>query len=63
MVLIWIIYGLLPVLDEYLPRDEANPTKQEQHKMKNMLRYKIPLYPTPFSLSLPDTLKELSHKN
>ena len=46
MVLIWIIYGLLPVLDEYLPRDEANPTKQEQHKMKNMLRYKIPLYLT-----------------
>lgn len=42
-LMLWINFGLLPLLDKYLPFDTENPSKEKQKEMKQMLRFKIPL--------------------
>lgn len=41
---LWIIFGLFPFLDQIIPYDLQNPTKEEQKLLKNMIRFKIPLF-------------------
>ncbi len=40
---IWIVFGLLPLLDMYLKHDEVNPTRQQVNIIKNQFRYKVPI--------------------
>ena len=42
-ITIWIVFGLLPFLDQVLPHDLVNPTKEEQRSLKNLTRFKIPI--------------------
>ena len=42
-LMIWLNFGILPMLDKYLPFDNKNPSKEKQKEMKKMLRFKIPL--------------------
>jgi alkane 1-monooxygenase len=42
-IILYIIFGILPFLDKYLPFDIDNPSKEKQREMKHMLRFKIPL--------------------
>jgi len=43
-VLIFIAFGLLPVLDIILPVDERNPDEAEYKSLIKQVRFKIPLY-------------------
>lgn len=42
-IAVWIIFGLLPMADQYLSLDLLNPTKDQQKELKNLLRFQIPL--------------------
>ena len=43
---IFVIFGLLPVLDFLVPKDWLNPTKQQERELENKISFKIPLYLT-----------------
>jgi alkane 1-monooxygenase len=43
-ILIFIIYGIMPVAENYLSFDIKNPSKEEQKALKKQFRWKIPLY-------------------
>mmetsp|Transcript_26698 Transcript_26698/g.30873 ORF Transcript_26698/g.30873 Transcript_26698/m.30873 type:complete len:430 (+) Transcript_26698:44-1333(+) len=43
---VWIIFGLLPVLDFLIPEDWLNPTKQQEKDLEDRIAFKIPLYLT-----------------
>jgi alkane 1-monooxygenase len=45
-LVICFIFGSLPLLDYYIVHDNKNPTKEEQKKLKNDFRYKVPIYIT-----------------
>ena len=42
-IALWIVFGLLPILDQYVSMDLLNPTKDQQRELKNLIRFKIPL--------------------
>lgn len=43
LLYIFIVYGLLPVIDEVLPHDWANPTFQQMLKLEQQWRFQWPL--------------------
>ena len=42
-LMIWLNFGIIPLLDKYLPFDNLTPSKEKQKEMKQMYRFKIPL--------------------
>ena len=42
-ITLWIVFGLLPLLDQLLSMDLVNPKKEQQREMKNLTRFKVPL--------------------
>ena len=42
-ICIWVVFGLLPLLDQVLSHDLVNPTKSQQRELKNLTRFKIPI--------------------
>jgi alkane 1-monooxygenase len=42
-IMAWVIYGLLPLLDYFLPIDDQNPTKQQRKMINKKFRFKLPL--------------------
>jgi alkane 1-monooxygenase len=45
-ILIWFLYGIVPLIDQIIKLDLKNPTKEEQKKLSREIRFKIPLYIT-----------------
>lgn len=45
-IVIWFLYGILPLLDHYIKLDIRNPTREEQKKLNREIRFKIPIYLT-----------------
>lgn len=43
LLIVWIAYALLPVLDQILPEDHHNPTIEEQKVLKKQAKWKLPL--------------------
>ncbi|CAD8211352.1 unnamed protein product [Paramecium octaurelia] len=43
-IAIWIVYTLIPFLDEFFSLDLRNPSKDEQNKLEQEMRFKLPLY-------------------
>jgi alkane 1-monooxygenase len=44
MYLVTFIFFCLPICDEYFEFDMRNPTKEEEKKLQNDIRFKFPLY-------------------
>jgi alkane 1-monooxygenase len=42
--LVFLVYGILPIAENYISFDIKNPTKQEQKILRKQFRWKIPLY-------------------
>lgn len=45
-VLLFIIYGLIPMVDELITMDNRNPTNEQAKAMADKLRFQVPLYVT-----------------
>lgn len=45
-LVVLFLFGALPLLDYYIVHDNKNPSKEEQKKLKNDFRYKVPIYLT-----------------
>ena len=43
-LVIWFLYGILPILDHFIKIEARNPTREEQKKISRDLRFKIPVY-------------------
>lgn len=43
-IMLFLLFGILPVLDIILPTDDRNPTDEEYKKLVNQIRFKIPLF-------------------
>jgi alkane 1-monooxygenase len=41
---IWVIYSLIPFLDQIVPPDNTNPTPEEEKLLKSQWKWKIPIY-------------------
>jgi hypothetical protein len=44
LLYIFIVYGVLPVLDDLFAHDWANPTLEEFMELEDQWRFKLPLY-------------------
>ncbi|KAM3134035.1 hypothetical protein pb186bvf_013877 [Paramecium bursaria] len=44
IVVLWVLYVLVPVVDELLPQDWENPIKEIEEETSNTLKFKFPLY-------------------
>lgn len=44
MVILWVLYVLVPFVDELLPQDWENPIKEVEEKTSDSLKFKLPLY-------------------
>mmetsp|Transcript_15708 Transcript_15708/g.28682 ORF Transcript_15708/g.28682 Transcript_15708/m.28682 type:complete len:377 (-) Transcript_15708:848-1978(-) len=43
LVIVWVAYALLPILDQILPEDHYNPSIEEQAELKKQAKWKVPL--------------------
>lgn len=43
-VLLWIIYTLIPLIDQIIPPDNVNPTPEEEKILKKQWKWRVPIY-------------------
>lgn len=44
IVMLWVIYTLVPCIDEFLTMDTYNPTTQQSKDLEQSIKFKLPLY-------------------
>jgi len=45
----WLVYAVIPVIDQVIAWDDVNPTPEEEKVLKNQLRWKFPIFAYVFS--------------
>lgn len=43
-IVLWIVYSLVPILDQIIPDDNINPTEAEEKVLKSQIKWKVPIY-------------------
>jgi alkane 1-monooxygenase len=43
LLVVWVAYGLLPIIDALVPEDTHNPTLEEQAQLKLQAKWKVPV--------------------
>ena len=41
---LWVVYAVIPLIDQFLPNDEANPTPEEEKVLAKQIKWDIPMY-------------------